>query len=71
MNNEQIIAGIEEVAYRGFLRAQAEISPYLAGIAENTRRTAEKDLSVNIGDRDIVDSYKRGSERMGYVFLSL
>lgn len=29
-NNEQIIAGIEEAAYRGFLRAQAETSPYKA-----------------------------------------
>lgn len=67
-NNEQIIAGIEEAAYRGFLRAQAETSPYLADIAENTRRTAEKDMSVKIGDRDIVDSYRRGSTRMGYSF---
>lgn len=68
VNNEQIIAGIEEAAYRGFLRAQSETSPYLADIAENTRRTAEKDMSVRIGDRDIVDSYRRGSTRMGWEF---
>lgn len=67
-NNEQIIAGIEEAAYRGFLRAQADTSSYLQEIAQNTRETADKDMSVRIGDRDIVDSYRRGSERMGYVF---
>ncbi len=67
-NNEQIIAGIEEAAYRGFLRAQAETSPYLADIAENTRRTAEKDMSVRIGDRDIHEANKRAEERLGWTF---
>lgn len=67
-NNEQIIAGIEEAAYRGFLRAQAETSPYLADIAENTRRTAEKDMSVRIGDRDIYDANKRATARVGWEF---
>lgn len=67
-NNEQIIAGIEEAAYRGFLRAQAETSPYLADIAENTRRTAEKDMSVRIGDRDIHEANKRAEARLGWTF---
>lgn len=67
-NNEQIIAGIEEAAYRGFSRAQAETSPYLADIAENTRRTAEKDMSVRIGDRDIHEANKRAEARLGWTF---
>lgn len=67
-NNTQIIAGIEEAAYRGFLRAQAETSPYLADIAENTRRTAEKDMSVRIGDRDIHEANKRAEARLGWTF---
>ena len=67
-NNEQIIAGIEEAAYRGFLRAQAETSHYLADIAENTRRTAEKDMSVRIGDRDIHEANKRAEARLGWMF---
>lgn len=62
----QIISGIEEAAYRGFLRAQAETSPYLQEIADNTKRTADKDMSVRITDREIVSSYNRGKSRQGY-----
>lgn len=67
-NNEQITQGIRQAAYEGMIQALSEMSPYLADIAENTRRTAEKDMSVRIGDRDIVDSYMRGRSRMGHVF---
>lgn len=70
-NNEQIIAGIEEAAYRGFLRAQAETSPYLAEIAQNTRETADKDLSVTIGDRDVYEANKRGENRYGIDFRAV
>lgn len=67
-NNYQIEEGIEEASYRGFMRAMGEMSPYLRDIADNTKKTAEKDMSVRIGDRDIVESYRRGSTRMGYAF---
>lgn len=67
-NNYQIEEGIEEASYRGFMRAMREMSPYLRDIADNTKKTAEKDMSVRIGDRDIVESYRRGSTRMGYAF---
>lgn len=67
-NNHQIEEGIEEASYRGFMRAMREMSPYLRDIADNTKKTAEKDMSVRIGDRDIVESYRRGSTRMGYAF---
>ena len=43
-SNEQIITGIKEVGYKEFMRAQAENSLYLADIAENTRKIAEKDI---------------------------
>lgn len=67
-NNAQITAGIEEAAYRGFMRAQAEMSPYLREIADNTKATAEKDMSVRIGDRDIYDVSKRATKRLGWEF---
>jgi len=66
-NNEQIIAGIQS----GVQSAVSEaLIPYLAQIANNTLETANKDYSVKIGDRDIVQSYRRGSARMGYNFTS-
>lgn len=66
-NNEQIIAGIEEAAYRGFLRAQAETSPYLADIAENTRRTAEKEPpQLVLEGRETVEWLREWDDRSGY-----
>lgn len=67
-NNEQITDGIRQASYEGMIQALSEMSPYLADIAENTRRTAEKEMSVNIGDRDIVDAYDRGKSRNGFDF---
>lgn len=66
-NNDQIIAGIEEAAYRGFLRAQAETSSYLADIAENTRRTAEKDPpQLVLEGRETVEWIRSWDDRSGY-----
>lgn len=50
------------------IQALSEMFPYLADIAENTRITAEKDMSVNIGDRDIYEANKRATQRNGYDF---
>lgn len=44
------------------------MSPYLEEIADNPKRTADKDMSVRIGDRDVVDSHNRGTARMGWAF---
>ena len=64
-NNENIQQGIKE----GVKEAVAEIlAPYLQQIAQNTRETADKDLSVNIGDREIAQANTRGRSRMGYSF---
>ena len=45
--------------------ASAELLSYLADIARNTRETADKDVSVNIGDRDIARANIRGKKSMG------
>lgn len=64
-NNAQIVEGIKY----GVREAVAEVlAPYLADIAQNTRETADKDMSVRITDSDIVSSYKRGTARQGYSF---
>lgn len=64
-NNYQIVGGIKD----GVKEAVAEIlAPYLSDIAQNTRETADKDLTVRIQDRDIVTSYDRGKRRSGYSF---
>lgn len=54
----QIVDGIKY----GVREAVAEVfAPYLASIAQNTRKTAGKNMSVRIGDREIVESYDRGN----------
>lgn len=66
-NNEQIVAGIEYGVERAVERA---LAPYLSDIARNTRETADKDMSVNIGDRDIARANARGSRSMGYALIT-
>lgn len=68
VNNEQITKGIKQAAYEGMVQALSDMYPYLSEIAQNTRETADKDLSVNIGDRDIVTAYDRGKIRNGFSF---
>lgn len=43
---------------------------YLAEIARNTEETANKDLSVNIGDRDIARANARGQRSMGVSIIN-
>lgn len=66
-NNEQIVTGIEYGVERAVERA---LAPYLSDIARNTRETADKDMSVNIGDRDIARSNARGSRSLGYALIT-
>lgn len=66
-NNEQIISGIQhgvEIAVSQIL------APYLSDIAENTRETANKDFSVNIGDREIARANIRGQRSLGRSIIS-
>lgn len=61
-NNAQIVDGIKY----GVREAVSEVlAPYLADIARNTRETADKDMSVNIGDRDIARANNRGQRQIG------
>lgn len=66
-NNEQIVTGIEYGVERAVERA---LAPYLSDIARNTRETADKDMSVNIGDRDIARANARGSRSLGYALIT-
>ena len=45
-------------------------NPYLADIAESSRVTANKDFSVNIGDRDIARANNRGQRLIGYQLIT-
>ena len=66
-NNEQIISGIQQ----GVEVAVSQIlAPYLSQIAENTRETANKDFSVNIGDRDIARANIRGQRSIGRTIIT-
>ena len=69
-NNEQIIAGIEGGVERAVEKALLPYLAYLPEIAKSTRETANKDLSVNIGDRDIARANKRGMKSMGYALVT-
>lgn len=64
-NNDMIVDGIKN----GVKEAVAEtLAPYLADIAQNTRETANKDMSVIIGDEDIAEANRRGEARIGFNF---
>ena len=59
-NNAQIVSGIE----RGVERAVANVlAPYLADIAESSRRTANKDFTI--GSRDVFNAVR--SENREYI----
>jgi len=70
-NNEQIVAGIRE----GVSEAMSEVvfnmlNPYLSDIAQSSRETANKDFSVNLGDRDIAMAANRGQSLVGMSIIS-
>lgn len=61
-NNDQIVEGIT----RGVESAVSSVlAPYLQQIAQNTKETANKDMSVNIGDKQIARANIRGQRSMG------
>ena len=66
-NNMQIIDGISI----GVKEAVAELLvPYLSDISRNTKETAEKEMSVNIGDKDIARANARGKRMLGYQLVT-
>lgn len=61
-NTDQIVNGIQS----GVSSAVASVlAPYLSQIANNTRETANKNFSVNIGDREIAKANNRGQKQLG------
>lgn len=64
-NNNQIIEGIQGGVERA---VSSVLAPYLADIADNTRRTADKKNSVVIDGREIVSAYDSRKARNGFSF---
>lgn len=65
-NNDQIVQAVSIGVSKGVADAVGQIlAPYLSQIAQNTRETADKDMSVSIGDRDIARANERGRRSMG------
>lgn len=66
-NNDQIISGISA----GVMNAVNEIlAPYLQQISANTGVTANKDFTVNLGDREIAMATQRGQAQLGMAIIS-
>ena len=65
-NNDQIVNAVSS----GVRGAIADIMiPYLSQIANDTRECANKDLEVNIGDREIARANARGVSSMGRTII--
>lgn len=64
-NNEQIVAGIREGVKAAVTEA---LAPYLSEIADNTRETAEKDASINVDGRELVNAINNRISRNGFSF---
>lgn len=66
-NNEMIIAGIEEAAYRGFARANAENNRQEA-LLEELISAVREGKSIQIDGRELVSAYDERKSRNGYSF---
>ncbi len=66
-NTDQIVNGIQSGVSSA---VSAVLAPYLAQIATNTRETANKNFSVNIGDRDIAKANNRGQKLLGRTLIT-
>ena len=65
-NNDQIVEAVSIGVSKGVADAvEHALAPYLSQIAQNTRETADKDMEVNIGDRDIFRASERGRRSAG------
>ena len=66
VNNDQIVESVSIGVANGVASAvEQALAPYLSQIAQNTRETADKDLSLNIGDREIAKANIRGKRSIG------
>lgn len=67
MNNDQIVASVASGVQQAVTEA---LSPYLSDISTNTRITASKDFTVQIGDRQIAEASNRGQRQLGAVLFT-
>lgn len=64
-NNEQIVAGITA----GVKAAVVDVlAPYLSQIADNTKETAEKNMSISLDGRELVSGVNSRISRNGFSF---
>ena len=66
-NNEMIVSGIEEAAYRGFARANAENTREVA-LLEELILAVREGKSITIDGRELVAAYDERKSRNGYSF---
>lgn len=66
-NNEMIVAGIEEAAYRGFTRAYSENNRE-ANLLEELIVAVREGKDIQIDGRSLVQAYDERKARNGYVF---
>lgn len=64
-NNEQIVAGIREGVKAAVTEA---LAPYLSDIADTNREIAEKDASINVDGRELVNAINSRISRNGFSF---
>ena len=66
-NNEQIIAGIEEAAYRGFVRANSQ-NTRQEQLLQELIIAVKEGRTISIDGREIVAAYDNRKARMGWSF---
>jgi len=72
----QYQSNLESMDLTSVIEAKVEIAvsnamlPYLEQIVENTREAANRELSVNIGDREIARANLRGRQQMGLQLIT-
>lgn len=65
-NNDQIVEAVSIGVSKGVADAvEHALAPYLSQIAQNTRETADKDMTVSFDDRDIFRASERGRRSAG------
>lgn len=67
INNQSIFDGIEEAAYKGFVRANAE-NTREESLLEELIQAVKEGKSITIDGREIVTTYDKWKNRMGWAF---
>lgn len=79
LTEQNFTSNVETMDIKGAIRGaiHEEVSyliqslvPYFGDISQNTRETADKDMSVQIGDREIARANQRGQKAMGVTLIT-